>query len=193
MRIVTFISPLPLAPLIVQVVTRIEDWRQMGDKVTNRIKKVIEMWAEDIEVIEEVESRPIEIEMGMLRNAKDGCAFSIIKAASTEVETAEIEMNMTKEIKKTKTTAKGKKTSRMEPTPCGICNMNVNKAKSVHCKGCNRWCHLSKCTEERTEKKYKENEENFRCLNCKSREALTNEEKEDESNEFINDQMKGNR
>ena len=151
------------------------------------------MWAEDIEVIEEVEGRQIEIEMGMLRNAKHGCAFSIIKAASTEVETSEIEMNMTKEMKKTKNTAKGKKTSKMEPTPCGICNMNVNKAKSVHCKRCNRWCHLSKCTEEKTEKKYKENEENFRCLNCKSREALTNEEKEDKPNEFLNDQMNGNR
>merc|ERR1712082_520012 len=93
-----------------------------------------------------------------------------------------------KRKKKRKTTIKGKGDSDTKPpTPCGICNGNVNKVKSVYCEGCNRYIHLNRCTDEKTEEKTSLNL-NFRCKNCTKGEVQTNDENEEEANALINDQ-----
>merc|ERR1712082_519965 len=136
------------------------------------------MVMEDTEDAEDSEGRQTEIVV--LGDAKDGCA--------SEVESSKPDTVMQgKRKKKRKTTIKGKGASDTKPpTPCGICNGNVNKVKSVYCEGCNRYIHLNRCTDEKTEEKMSLNL-NFRCKNCTKGEVQTNDENE-EANALINDQ-----
>merc|ERR1712082_258272 len=119
--------------------------------------------------------------MVVLRDAKDGCAFEV-EASKPDTVT------QGKRKRKRKTTIKGKGASDIKPpTPCGICNGNVNKVKSVYCEGCKRYIHLDRCTDEKTEEKMSLNL-NFRCKNCTKGEVQTNDENEEGANALINDQ-----